>query len=140
MAQAAVVLVSGVTALRGLRDAGKLRPGQHVLIHGASGGIGTFAVQIANALVAEVTAVCSTKNVEMVRSIGADHVIDYTREDFINRGGRFDVILDNVANHSSTAGGHSPAMGFSSPTMGPNVPLEGDRGCDGTRGGGTRPR
>ena len=98
--QAAVVPVSGVTALRGLRDAGKLRPGQHVLINGAAGGIGTFSVQIAKALGAEVTGVCSAKNVEMVRSIGADHVIDYSREDFTDGGERFDVILDNVANHS----------------------------------------
>ena len=100
MAQAAVVPVSGVTALRGLRDAAKVRPGHHVLINGASGGVGTFAVQIAKALGAEVTGVCSTKNVEMVRSIGADHVIDYTQDDFTKGGERFDVILDNVANHS----------------------------------------
>ncbi len=98
--QAAVVPVSGTTALRGLRDAGKVRAGQHVLINGASGGVGTFAVQIAKALDAEVTGVCSTKNVEMVRSIGADHVIDYTRNDFTKNGERYDVILDNVANHS----------------------------------------
>jgi NADPH:quinone reductase-like Zn-dependent oxidoreductase len=98
--QAAVVPVSGVTALRGLRDAGKVRPGQHVLINGASGGVGTFAVQIAKALGAEVTGVCSTKNVELVQSIGADHVIDYTVEDFTEGGERYDLILDNVANHS----------------------------------------
>ena len=98
--QAAVVPVSGVTALRGLRDAAKVRPGQHVLINGASGGVGTFAVQIAKALGAEVTGVCSAKNVEMVQSIGADHVIDYTKEDFTKGGERYDVILDNVANHS----------------------------------------
>lgn len=100
LVQAAVVPVSGVTALRGLRDAGKVRPGQHVLINGASGGVGTFAVQIAKALGAEVTGVCSTRNVEMVRSIGADHVIDYTQEDFTKGGERYDLILDNVANHS----------------------------------------
>jgi NADPH:quinone reductase-like Zn-dependent oxidoreductase len=98
--QAAVLPVSGVTALRGLRDAAKVQPGQHVLINGASGGVGTFAVQIAKALGAEVTGVCSTRNVEMVRSIGADHVIDYTQDDFTKGGERFDVILDNVANHS----------------------------------------
>ena len=98
--QAAVVPVSGVTALLGIRDAGKVRPGQQVLINGASGGVGTFAVQIARALRAEVTGVCSTKNVEIVRSIGADHVIDYTQEDLTEGGGRYDVILDNVANHS----------------------------------------
>jgi len=100
LVQAAVVPVSGVTALRGLRDAGKVRRGQQVLINGASGGVGTFAVQIAKALGAEVTGVCSTRNVEMVRSIGADHVIDYTQEDFTQGGERYDVILDNVANHS----------------------------------------
>ena len=100
LAQAAVVAVSGVTALRGVRDAGKLQPDQHILINGAAGGIGTFAVQIAKALGGEVTGVCSTKNVEMVRSIGADHVIDYTAEDFTEGGKRFDVILDNVANHA----------------------------------------
>ena len=98
--QAAVVAVSGVTALRGLRDAGKLKPGRHVLINGASGGIGTFAVQIAKAMGAEVTGVCSTRNVEMVGSIGADHVIDYSQENFTQGGERYDVILDNVANHS----------------------------------------
>lgn len=100
MAQAAVVPVSGAAALRGLRDAGKVRPGHHVLINGASGGIGTFGVQIAKALGAEVTGVCSTKNVELVRSLGADHVIDYTEEDFTTGGERYDVVLDNVANHS----------------------------------------
>ena len=98
--QAAVVAVSGVTALRGLRDAAKVQPGQAVLINGASGGVGTYAVQIAKALGAEVTGVCSTRNVELVRSIGADHVIDYTQEDFTRGGERYDVILDNVANHS----------------------------------------
>jgi NADPH:quinone reductase-like Zn-dependent oxidoreductase len=100
LAQAAVVPVSGVTDLRGLRDAGKLRPGQHVLINGASGGVGTFAVQIAKALGAEVTGVCGAGNVEVVRSIGADHVIDYSRESFTQGGARYDLILDNVANHS----------------------------------------
>ena len=98
--QAAAVGVSASTALQLLRDQGKIQPGQEVLINGASGGIGTFAVQIAKAFGAEVTGVCSTKNAEMVRSIGADHVIDYTNDDFTRNGRRFDFILDNVANHS----------------------------------------
>ncbi len=98
--QAAAVPTSACTALQALRDHGKVRSGQKVLINGASGGVGPFAVQIAKALGAEVTAVCSTGNVEMVRSIGADHVIDYTREDFTKGAPRYDVILDNVASHS----------------------------------------
>ena len=98
--QAAAVGVSASTALQLLRDDGKVQPGQKVLINGASGGVGTFAVQIAKAFGAEVTGVSSAKNVEMVRSIGADHVIDYTREDFTAGPERFDLILDNVGNHS----------------------------------------
>ena len=98
--QAAAVGVSASTALQLLRDNGKVQPGQKVLINGASGGVGTFAVQIAKAFGAEVTGVTSTKNVEMVRSIGADHVVDYTREDFTAGAARYDVILDNVGNHS----------------------------------------
>ena len=101
--QAAAVPTSACTALQALRDHGKLKPGDKVLINGASGGVGTFAVQIAKALGAEVTAVCSTKNVEKIRSIGADHVIDYTEEDFTKGSARYDVILDNVASHSLAA-------------------------------------
>ena len=97
--QAASIPLAGLTALQGLRE-GKVQPGQKVLINGATGGVGTFAVQIAKSLGAEVTAVCSTRNVDLVRSIGADHVIDYTKEDFTKSDQRYDVIFDNVANHS----------------------------------------
>jgi NADPH:quinone reductase-like Zn-dependent oxidoreductase len=98
--QAGAVQIAGLTALQGLRDKGKIQPGQKVLINGASGGVGTFAVQIAKHLGAHVTGVCSGRNVDMVRSIGADHVIDYTKEDFSKSGQRYDVILDNVGNRS----------------------------------------
>jgi NADPH:quinone reductase-like Zn-dependent oxidoreductase len=98
--QAAAVPTSALAAMHGLRDHGKVQPGQKVLINGASGGVGTFAVQIAKVLEAEVTGVCSTANVDMVGSLGADHVIDYTREDFTQGEPRYDLILDNVASHS----------------------------------------
>jgi NADPH:quinone reductase-like Zn-dependent oxidoreductase len=98
--QAAAIGVSASTALQLLRDNANVQPGQKVLINGASGGVGTFAVQIARAFGAEVTGVSSTKNVDLVRSIGADHVIDYTREDFTTGAERYDLILDNVGNHS----------------------------------------
>ena len=98
--QAASAPVAAFTALQGLRDKGRIQPGQDVLINGAAGGVGTFAVQIAKSLGAEVTGVCSTRNVDMVRSIGADHVIDYTQEDFTGLGRRYDLIFDCVGNHS----------------------------------------
>jgi NADPH:quinone reductase-like Zn-dependent oxidoreductase len=97
--QAAAVPIAGVTALQGLRDKGHVHAGQRVLINGASGGVGTLAVQIAKAYGADVTGVCSARNVDMVRSIGADHVIDYTKEDFTQGNVRYDVILDTVGNH-----------------------------------------
>jgi NADPH:quinone reductase-like Zn-dependent oxidoreductase len=98
--QAATVGIAGITALQGLRDKGGLQPGDKVLINGASGGVGTFAVQIAKALGAEVTGVCSTRNVELVRSLGADHVVDYKQANFTEGSQHYDLILDNVGNHS----------------------------------------
>src|ERR1043166_6122216 len=102
--QAASLPVAAMTALQALRDTGKIKPGQKVLINGASGGVGTFAVQIAKSFGADVTGVCSGRNAEMVQSLGADHVIDYTKEDFTKRGEHYDLILDNV--------GRQPLSGF----------------------------
>lgn len=100
---AACLPMAGLTALQALRDHGELEPGQLVLVNGAAGGVGTLAVQIAKAMGAEVTGVCSTRNVELVRSLGADRTIDYTRDDYTLAGNRYDVIVDNIGNHSVSA-------------------------------------
>ena len=98
--EAASVPVAAITAFQALRDKGQVKPGQSVLINGASGGVGTFAVQIAKSLGAEVTGVCSTRNVELVRSLGADHVFDYKREDYVESGQQYDLIVDMVGNNT----------------------------------------
>jgi NADPH:quinone reductase-like Zn-dependent oxidoreductase len=101
--QAAAINVAGLTTLQGLRDKGNIQPGSKVLINGAAGGVGTFAVQIAKSFGAHVTGVCSTRNIDMVRSIGADEVIDYTQHDFTSSNQRYDLILDCIGNHSFSA-------------------------------------
>ena len=101
--EAAAVPVAALTALQGLRDFGRLRPAQRVVINGAAGGVGTFAVQIAKWLGAEVTGVCSARNLELIRSLGADHAIDYARADFTRGGERYDAILDCIGNHPVSA-------------------------------------
>ena len=136
--QAAAVPVAGITALQALRDIGRVQPGQRVLINGASGGVGTFAVQIAKTFGADVTGVCSTTNVDLVRSIGADHVIDYTQEDFTRNGQRYDLIFDNVGNRTLVGAQAGPdSRGHAHPQQ-----QQGQRSLDGRfpapRGSGAR--
>jgi NADPH:quinone reductase-like Zn-dependent oxidoreductase len=119
--EAAAVPAAAVTALKGLRDTGRIQPGQKILINGAAGGVGTFSVQIAKSFETEVTGVCSSRNLELIRSIGADKVVDYTKEDFTRNGQRYDLVLDNVGNlsasdfvHTLTPTGTGVIVGFTS--------------------------
>jgi len=121
-AAAVPVAAAAVTALQGLRDKGQIQPGQQVLINGASGGVGTFAVQLARSFGTELTAVCSTQNVDMARSIGADHVIDYTQEDFSRNGRRYDLILAVNGNHALRDYTRALSPGETAVVLGGSIP------------------